>query len=165
MGWGTSIIVYNVDHKNFINNLPGASKLSRIIKTESAGKDRSRLSREIVLAIRELLKKQQPDEQAFDMAAFITLSIKKIAAGIDLSVAAWEKKGYWLKADKFRMDWVWTERLGNQMSQSLAKEEWTEFIKLSIQVAAKLSDVKVTDNNRLGTPWIGAWRVFYSERH
>ena len=45
MGWGKSIIVYNVGHKIFINILPGAGILSRIIKTESAGKDRNRLSK------------------------------------------------------------------------------------------------------------------------
>ena len=138
--------------------------MSRIIKTESAGKDRNRLSREIVLAIRELLKKQQPDDQAYDMAAFITLSIRTIASGIDSSVVAWEKKDYWVKADRFRMEWAWTERLAGQMSQSLADEKWPEFIGLSIQAAGKLASVKVTDNNQLGTPWVGAWQVFRSQR-
>jgi hypothetical protein len=78
--------------------------LSRVIKTETAAKDRTRLTRAVVLALRELMRQTQPDNHSRDLAAFISFALLEINQTIDASVAAWEKRGYWVKADRFRMD-------------------------------------------------------------
>jgi len=75
--------------------------LSKIYSPESAGKDRTRLSKTIVLALRELMKQTEPDATTRDLTAFIVLALEEIAANIDGSVEAWEKRGYWVKADRF----------------------------------------------------------------
>jgi hypothetical protein len=72
--------------------------MSPIINPESAGKERTQLSKAIVLAVRELAKQTDITNEAKDLAAFIALSLKSISDGIDVSVAAWEKRGYWVKA-------------------------------------------------------------------
>src|SRR5947207_14918354 len=82
-------------------------ELSRVINPESAGKERPRLTKAIVLAVRELAKQKEVNDEARDLAAFIALALKTIAEGIDVSVVAWEKRDYWVKADKFRMEWMW----------------------------------------------------------
>jgi len=134
--------------------------LSRIIKTESAGKDRSRRSKEIVLAIRELMKQTSPDDTTRDLAAFITLSLEEIAQTIDLSVAAWEKRDYWVKADRFRMEWSWVGPQGSAMRQALATDDWAKVAQTSIAVAQKFNNIKIAAHHRLGTPWVGAWEKF-----
>jgi hypothetical protein len=133
--------------------------LSRVITIESAGKDRSRLARAIVVAIRELSQQNDLDEKTKDLASFIALALEEIAATIDLSVAAWEKKGYWVKADRFRMDWIWTEHLGTVMRQAVLSEDWATVARTVGQVGEKLSSVKVPLRNRVGAPWYGAHRV------
>ncbi|MFN8387184.1 MAG: hypothetical protein U0V48_06705, partial [Anaerolineales bacterium] len=75
--------------------------MSRVINPDSAGKDRARLSKAIVLAVRELAKQTEVTQEAKDIAAFISLALKTISEGIDTSVAAWEKRDYWVKADRF----------------------------------------------------------------
>lgn len=131
--------------------------MGRIINTESAGKERNRLSRCIVLSLRELMRQSQPDEKSRDLAAFIALALLSISDTVEASVLAWEKKGYWVKADRYRMEWSWTERFGKQIKQAVFLEDWPMVAQVSVQVAQKLMSVEVPLRNRLGTPWVGAW--------
>ena len=130
--------------------------MSRLIKTESAGRDRTRLTKAIVLAVRELAKQQAVTNDAKDLAAFISLALRSIADGIDESVAAWEKRGYWVKADRFRMEWMWAASLADKMKNSVLMEDWGSVAMLSAQIAQKFNKVVVSDNHKLGKPWVGA---------
>ncbi len=82
--------------------------MSKIINTESAGKNRNLLVKSVVVALRELLKQTDTGEETRDITAYISIALKSIADTVDESVAAWEKRGYWVKAERFRMDWEWT---------------------------------------------------------
>jgi hypothetical protein len=132
--------------------------MSRVINPDSAGKERTRLSKAILIAIRELARQSEPNEEARDQAAFIALALQTIAEGIDVSVAAWEKRDYWVKADRFRMEWAWTGLVGEKMEIAVLNENWGEVAMLSAQVAQKLQKVKVSENHRMGTPWTGAYQ-------
>lgn len=132
--------------------------MSRVINPESAGKDRTRLTKAIVLAIRELAKQSEPTSVARDLAAFISLALSAIAAGIDASVAAWEKRDYWVKADKFRMEWMWTGATASKMKSAVLADDWGAVAMLLPQIAGKLGKIQVSDNHRLGRPWEGAYR-------
>lgn len=137
--------------------------LSRVYHPDSVGKERTRLSKSVVLAIRELMKQNEPDDSSRDQAAFIAIALEKIASTIDLSVTAWEKRGYWVKADRFRMDWAWTERLGKEMRQAVLEENWAKIAMTAAQVAQKLMSVEVPQRHRLGEPWMGAWQAMKKE--
>jgi len=138
--------------------------MSRLIKTETAGKDRTRLSRAVVIALRELARQREPGPEARDLAAFIVLALESIYETIDPSVAAWEKRGYWVKADKFRMEWQWTKKLAAQMREALSREDWGEIAALSVAIAQKLSKIRVSENHRMGTPWKGSWSRFREKK-
>lgn len=131
--------------------------MSRVINSESAGKDRTRLTKVVVIAIRELLRQKEPGDLSRDLIACILMSLDGIYETVDASVEAWEKRGYWLKADRFRMDWQWTKLLADQMRPLVLAENYGELIPLMVQVLQALDNVKVSDNHRLGTPWTGAW--------
>jgi len=133
--------------------------LGRVINPDSAGKERNRMSRGVVLAIRELMKQTQPDAHSRDLAAFIALALIEISKTIDVSVAAWEKRGYWVKSDRFRMDWAWAEKYGNAMRQAVLKDDWAAIAGTSVQIAQKLASIKVPQRHRLGEPWVGAWEA------
>jgi len=89
--------------------------MSRVINLDSVGKERTHLTKSIVIALRTLAKQTEVDEATRDLSAFIALALMRINATIDISVQAWEKRGYWVKADKFRMEWMWTKQMGEQM--------------------------------------------------
>jgi ABC-type anion transport system duplicated permease subunit len=131
--------------------------LVRLINPETAGKARNRLTKAVVLAIRELMCQSKPDDTTRDLAAFIALALDAIANTIDLSVGAWEKRGYWVKADRFRMDWAWSSRLAGNMQQAVLSEDWSKVAQVSAQVAERLNGIQIAKNHRMGTPWVGAY--------
>jgi len=131
--------------------------LSRLINPDSAGKDRTRLSKAIVLSIRELARQKDVTSETKDLAAFIALALQAIAAGIDASVIAWEKRDYWVKADRFRMDWMWTGQFAEKMKTAVLNDDWATIAMLMPQIAQKFSKVMVSENHRLGKPWVGAY--------
>ena len=132
--------------------------MSRVINPDSAGKERTRLTKAIVISIRELAKQSNPGKEARDLAAFIALALLAIADGIDVSVAAWEKRDYWVKADRFRMDWAWAGQMGEKMKSAILAEDWGSVAMLSAQIAQKLYKVKVSEKHKMGTPWVGSWK-------
>ena len=131
--------------------------MSRLINPDSAGKDRTRLSKAIVLSIRELAKQKDITSETKDLAAFIALALKSISEGIDASVLAWEKRDYWVKADRFRMEWMWTGQYAEKMKNALHNDDWATIAMLMPQIAQKFSKVIVSENHRLGKPWVGAY--------
>jgi len=137
--------------------------LSRLINPESVGKNRTRLSKAIVLAVRELAKQKEVTDEAKDLAAFIALALRTIADGIDESVAAWEKRDYWVKADRFRMEWMWSGQYADKMKVAIFTNDWGTIAMLMPQIAQKFSKVVVSDNHRLGKPWVGAFERMKTE--
>ena len=131
--------------------------MSRLINPDSAGKDRTRLSKAIVLSIRELARQKDVTSETKDLAAFIALALQAIAAGIDASVIAWEKRDYWVKADRFRMDWMWTGQFAEKMKTAVLNDDWATIAMLMPQIAQKFSKIIVSENHRLGKPWVGAY--------
>ena len=132
--------------------------MSRLIKIDTVGKDRARLSKAIVLAVRELARQAEATNEAKDLAAFISLALKTISEGIDASVAAWEKRDYWVKADRFRMEWMWTGQYAEKMKAAVQADDWASVAMLSAQIAQKFGKVEIAKNHRLGKPWVGAYK-------
>jgi hypothetical protein len=137
--------------------------MSRIINPESVGKERTQLTKGIILAIRELAKQSDPGPESRDMAAFIALALITISEGIDASVAAWEKRDYWVKADKFRMEWQWAAPYADKMRTAILADDWGTVALVMTPTAQNLSTVTVPAGHRLGRPWVGAFKQLTSK--
>ncbi len=133
--------------------------MSRVINPNAAGKQRTRLTKAIVAAIRELMQQSEVNARSRDLAAFIVLALEEIARGVDVSVAAWEKRDYWVKADRFRLEWEWAGQTAAALREALARDDWAQVAALTARVAEKLSHVKVSSRHRMGQPWLGAWEA------
>ena len=131
--------------------------MGRVINLQGAGKDRKRLTREVVLALQELIRQIEPNAQTRDLVAFISINLEAISQTIDLSVAAWEKRGYWVKADRFRLEWAWSEKLARVLKEDVLAENWPGVAVTAAQVGEKLSQVRLPEHHKLGTPWVGSW--------
>ncbi len=138
--------------------------MSRVINPDSVGKERTRLTKSIVLCIRELAKAQTVTPDAKDMAAFIALALQSISDGVDVSVAAWEKRDYWVKADKFRMEWIWASQSATKMKDAVLSDDWGAVAMLIPKIASKFGAIVVSDNHRLGKPWSGAYTLLAFHR-
>lgn len=138
--------------------------MSRVINPDSVGKERTRLTKGIVLCIRQLAKQAKVTTETKDQAAFIALALQAIADGIDVSVAAWEKRDYWVKADKFRMEWMWAGQVASKMKTAVLADDWATIAMLMPQIAQRFNKIEVSDNHRLGTPWAGAYTLLALHR-
>ncbi len=139
--------------------------MGRIIKINGAGKVRKRLLQEILLAVRTLSMQEEVSEQTRDLVAFISINLELISNSIDESVEAWEKRGYWVKADRFRMEWSWCNSLSRIMGEALFKEDWPTVALTVTLVAEKLKTINLPTNHRLGQPWIGAWQRLQRQKN
>jgi hypothetical protein len=131
--------------------------MTRIINIESAGKERTQLIRAIVAALRELARQNETGVEAADLVSFIILSLETISKSIDISVIAWEKRDYWVKADRFRMEWTWTSKISDKLKTALFEDDWGSIAALSAVIGQKLVKIKFSDKNRIGAPWKGCW--------
>ncbi len=138
--------------------------MSRIIHTENVGTERNRLLKSIVISLRELVKQKTINSQTKDLAAFISKALLAVHDTVERSVQPWEKRDYWVKADKFRMEWAWTKQLGDQFLEATIEQDWATIAILSAQVGQKLENVVVSDRHRMGKPWVGAWDLMISTR-
>lgn len=138
--------------------------MTRIVKTSTPGKERNRLSKAIVVTIREFMRQTEPDDNTKDMVGFIILALREIASGIDKSVAAWEKRGYWVKADKYRMDWIWVGPVEEDLTTAFKSDDWGQIAGLLVNLMGRFNDVKVSDKHRMGQPWIGAYKEYLGLR-
>ena len=132
--------------------------MSRVINPDSAGKQRTQLTKAVVLAVRELARQTDTGATARDLAAFISVALQTISDGIEVSVAAWEKRDYWVKADKFRMEWAWAASTAQKMRAAVLADDWASVAVLSATIAQKFNKIQVSENNRLGKPWVGAFK-------
>ena len=132
--------------------------MARIYSPDSTGKERARLCKTIVLALRELMKQTEPDGVTKDLTAYVILALEQIARNIDVSVEAWEKRGYWVKADKFRLEWEWAGSSAEKLRVALKKEDWGSVAVNAAFIAQKLGKISVPQRNHMGTPWVGAFK-------
>jgi hypothetical protein len=147
-----------------VNRIDWSSNLGRLIKTGSAGKDRLLFEKGIVLAIHELTRQTGMDDSTRDLLAYIALSLNAISETIDKSVGAWEKRGYWVKADRYRMEWTWAANLGGALKEAILIEDWANAVNIIGQVTQKLSAVKIAQKNRMGSPWVGSYKKLISPK-
>ena len=132
--------------------------MSRIINIDGVGKQRKRYTREVVLSIRELMQQSDVTDETRDLAAFIAIRLEAIFDTIEITVAPWEKRDYWVKADRFRMDWAWSGRYAQEMQEAVLQDNWQQVAVISANTAEKLKKVEVPKRHRMGEPWHGAWQ-------
>ena len=116
------------------------------------------------MRLRELAQQSGPGADSRDLAAFISLALSVIAETIEVSVAAWEKRDYWVKADKFRMEWMWAGSMAEKMKTAVLSDDWVSIASFLPQIASRFNKVEVSDNHRLGKPWENAYALLALHR-
>ncbi len=133
--------------------------MGRVIDPNHVGKQRTYLIKATLLTIRELAPRQDVDDEARDMAAFIALCLEQISKGINVTIRAWEKRNYWLKADRFQREWAWSDKLGGQLRAAVLQDDWGTVAQLLPQVAARLNGkIKLPKRNTIGRAWPGSYK-------
>lgn len=139
--------------------------MTRVFRTQTLAQQRRRLLQMLAQTVRALAQHGRFDDQARDMLAFLILTLEEIAATVDTTVTAWEKRDYWLKADQFRLEWEWVTRIARALEAALENEDEAALTRALADLTSHLAQVKPPKRPRWGDkPWEGAWRAWQIKR-
>ncbi|HEC22362.1 MAG TPA: hypothetical protein ENI95_05530 [Chloroflexi bacterium] len=137
--------------------------MSRVVKLNSPGKVRSQLMRTAAEVIRRLGQKSRMDEEARDMAALLVYCFRQIDRGIEDTVRAWEKRDYWIKAERFRRRWDWAGRAAADLEAIVRDGAWDELPTVLIGLLPHFEEIKIAKYTRNPSLWRGAYERFLRE--
>ena len=131
--------------------------MSRVISVDGPGKVRNQHRRTIAEALRRLSQKPQFDDEVRDLAAIIVFCLHGIADTIDRTTEAWEKRDYYLKADRFREEWRWLDPMADELSGVIYEGRWDELPLALTQLMPHFADIKIKKMTRNPSLWQGAY--------
>ena len=131
--------------------------MGRIVHTQSPARIRNYHRRTIAELLRHLSQKPQVDEEAKDMAALLVYSLREIGQVNERSAQAWERRDYWLKADRFRREWAWVGQMAEDLEDVLRHQAWDLLPRLLMDLLPRFADIKVTRLTRSPDLWRGAY--------
>ena len=137
--------------------------MSRIISTEGPGKVRHQHRRTIAEGMRRLSQKKRLDEDAQDLAAIIVFSLLAMADTVDRTIDAWEKRDYYLKAERFREQWRWLEPATDELSTLIYEGQWQELPAVLARMTPHFADIRVKKLTRSPRLWQGAYARFMQD--
>lgn len=137
--------------------------MSRIINTASPGKRRNQLRRTIAEMLRRLTFKRELDEEAQDLAAAVVACLRGIAQTIETTTAAWEKRNYFLKADRFRLEWEWVTPVAERLQRIILTDKWEELPRELASLAPRFADIRVRKMTRPPSTWEASYRLLVQE--
>ena len=109
------------------------------------------------------MQKPSFDREGKDLAALIVFALREIDAGIDSSAAAWEKRDYYVKADRFRRDWAWVGASERLLFNALIDHQWQEIPPILAQMLPHFQDIHVAKYTRSADLWNGAFQRLVDE--
>ena len=131
--------------------------MSRVIRVEAASRSRQRVLQGMALALRYAASSGATPADQPDLLAFLDLSLAELRRSVDETAAAWEKRGYWLKADQFRQDWRWADRIGDSLHSALDLGDLDRARVSGMELATPVHDVRLPASLVRSRPWVGAW--------
>lgn len=134
--------------------------MSRVLRTESATRTRELLLQAVAVALRGLVASSISEAQLRDRLAFTALALDQIALSANQTCAAWEKRGYWVKADRFRAEWNWLDQPRLELGRALDAGDLTRAAGLAAGLLVRLAGVHIPVRLRQTHPWEGAWSTW-----
>lgn len=131
--------------------------MSRVVNMDSVGTQRQRHRRTIAEALRHLMGKAELDDEAQDLAALIVFSLREINQGIEQTVTAWEKRDYYLKADRFAQEWQWVTPAADELERVIRRGMWDLLPASLARLMPHFSDITIGRMVRPKTLWHGCY--------
>ncbi len=129
--------------------------MSRVFRTEAPSKTRKRILSQLAVAFQRLSAEQVGQNERQDILAFFLLALEELDRLVEQTAASWEKRDYWLKADRFRQEWKWVPTARDDLHRALAAGNWQAAHSLVESLEAHLPEAALRSHKH---PWRGAWQ-------
>lgn len=137
--------------------------MSRVINTNSPTKIRNARRRLIAELMQRMGGKQAIDDEVKDMAAAIVFSLREIYATCETAAKAWEKRDYWIKAERFLREWRWTMTMAANIEDVIREDAWELVPQLLIELFPKFNDIQVKTLTKKPIEWEGAYKKLMAQ--
>jgi hypothetical protein len=129
-----------------------------VFRPQSAASERRKLLQHLKLAVIATIGQTHDENAGRDLAAFTYQVLEDLAESVKATALAWEKRGYWVKADKFMAQWSWIENSCKQAAGAIERGDIQSQPLIAQKLAHHLEDIKLSYRLLNQEPWIGAWR-------
>jgi hypothetical protein len=137
--------------------------MSRVVNLNTPGKTRSQHMRTAAEIIRRLGEKSEVDQEVQDMAALLVFCFREIEEGIEDSVRAWEKRDYWIKAERFRTRWAWSGRAAGELERIIRQGTWEQLPVVLVKLLPHFEEIKIAKYTRPPSLWDGTYQQLLQE--
>ena len=131
--------------------------MSRIINAENPSTIRNRHRRSIAEMLRRLSQKAALDDESKDMAAMIVFLLREIETGVESTAGAWEKRDYWMKAERFLREWEWVKFTAADWEDVIRNDAMDLLPDLMADIFPRFADVQIKTLTRNPTLWRDAY--------
>jgi hypothetical protein len=119
--------------------------------------------RTVAEILRRVSAKADVDDEARDMFAALVYLLREIHETALVTIEAWEKRGYWMKADRFMREWEWAAELAANFEDVIRNDAWDLIPRLMADLAPHTSAIQVKNMTRSPTAWRGAHEKLLAE--
>ena len=137
--------------------------MSRVINLNNPNKIRNQNRRTIAEILRRLMTKATLDAEARDMAAQVVICLQEINAANEQTISAWEKRGYWMKAERFLRDWEWSREMAYNLDDVIRHEAWDLLPELLLELGPHFADISIKSMTRKPDTWKAAHKFLMKE--
>lgn len=139
--------------------------MGRIVRTESGATRRNRILKGMGQALRAVGQRSDvTDAESREVLAFLALSLAELNESVEETVRAWERREYWLKADRFRSEWAWGPAILGRLEAALRLGDWGQARGCGIELARVMAERRLRPQVTTATPWRGAWDAWVEKR-
>ena len=137
--------------------------MARIINTNSPGKRRHSYMRTSAEILRRLSQQKAINADTKDMAAMLVYCLRAIDDTVEESARAWEKRGYWKKADDFQQKWWWASLLGMSIENLVKTGNWEQLPDAMVKLFPHFNSIQIHKMTRNPKIWEGSYRKLMEE--
>lgn len=113
--------------------------------------------RTIAEILRHLSQQGDVNPQAKDMIAMLVYCLRGIDGTVEESISAWEKRGYWKKADDFQQKWWWSPLMADAIENILRAGDWDSLPETLMKLYPHFADIQINRMTRDPADWAGAY--------
>lgn len=132
--------------------------MGRVINLNNPTKLRNYQRRTIAELLQRLGQKPTIDDDARDMAAAIVFALREIWVTVEVTAAAWEKRDFWMKAERFMRDWEWSKETAANIEDVVREEAWDLMPQLLMNLFPHFNDIALKNMQRKPEEWQGAYK-------
>jgi len=132
--------------------------MGRVINSELPANKRKKICQLIARGLEVLGGEDLSCVDRDDIIAFIVLCLREIEKTLVQTCSQWEKRGYWVKSEKFMQEWAWVDLCQRRLMISKKESGWDNFPDGIDEVRKNVENYSLKTIKSSIKFWSGAYR-------